>query len=170
MAFSIPIRKTGFTLAAACALLLVTAPPKPALAQPAPGDRFKVQIKIDPASLHQPGFQQSGEFFVTTKVTNTSRHVEQITAWEQPGWSWISENSAIQPGIEALHNVKEIIPLAPDQVYSSQVEMWVNRQAAGPETFRLGFVPNATSPASTNQPQVSNWGGVFWSNSVTIHR
>lgn len=165
MTSSVPVRKFALSFVAAFALLCVMAP-----AQPAPSDRFKVRIKIDEASLHQPGFQQGGEFFVTTKVTNISHHEEQITAWEQPGWSWMSGNSSIQPGIEALHNVKEKISLAPDQIYSSQVEMWVNRGAVGPETFRLGFIPNATAPASTNQPQVNNWGGVFWSNYVTLKR
>ena len=164
------IRKTGVALAAACALLLMMTPAKPASAQPAPQDHFKVRIRIDQSSLDQPGYQQSGEFFVTTKVTNISHHVEQITAWEQPGWSWVSNNATVQPGVEALHNVAAKIPLAPDQVYSSQVEMWVNRGATGPVTFRLGFVPNASSPASANPSQVNGWGGAFWSNFVTLKR
>src|SRR5579875_3203873 len=95
------IRRIGFSLAAIFVLLSV-----PASAQAAASDRFKVQIRIDHASLNQPGFKQDGEFFVTTNVTNTSHHAEQITAWEQPGWSWTSNNNAIKPGVEALQNIK----------------------------------------------------------------
>lgn len=132
---------------------------------------FKVQISIVRSSLRgTTAFRKYGGFFVDTTVVNTGTHDEHITVWTQYGWSWLSNNPDIHPGIEAAKNYSRKIVLMPGQTYSRWVEVWTSRKSDKPVTFRLGFVPNATLPVSGNTKRIDGWGGVYWSNSVTLHK
>lgn len=130
--------------------------------------RFRVEISINQASLKTDRFKKHGAFIVDTKVVNTSGHIQRISVWTQYGWSWLSNNKLLSPGIEAAMNSMKQVVLKPNQEYRASVEMWASRKLAGTVRFRLGFVPNTLLPASTNRAQVKNWGGVFWSNAVRL--
>jgi hypothetical protein len=130
---------------------------------------FKVEIFVDKASLKGDFYKSHGGYFVDTKVTNIGDSDQKITIWTQYGWSWLSDNPVLNPGIEALKNFPTTRVLKPGQDYSAKVEIWSDPgKKSGAVTFRLGFVPNTELPASSRKELDPKWGGPFWSNQVTL--
>jgi hypothetical protein len=131
---------------------------------PAP---FKVEIALDKASLEGEFYKSQGGFYLDTKVTNISYQEQEIVAWTQYGWSWISSSPQISPGIEALNNVKAQVILKPGQTYDRKVEMFSSSHRL--QTFRLGFAAKVEVPVS-GQSNGSKGERIFWSNPVTLKR
>ncbi len=129
--------------------------------------QLQVEIAVHEGSLDGEFYKSHGIFFVDTKVTNISHHALEIITWTQYGWSWISNNPQVHPGIEALANVRSSVILKPGQSYARPVEMFSGSYR--PVTFRLGFAPNAERPLS-GQPNVGESEEIFWSNPVTLTR
>lgn len=130
---------------------------------------FSVEVSFRQDSLKTEFFRKTGIFFVDTKIKNISNQNQNIIIWTQQGWSWVSDNPAVAPGIEALKNYPVNITLKPGEEYNGGVEMWLNsRRQMGPVTFRQGFVPRAGVPISANPKLIEKSGGVFWSNAVTL--
>ena len=126
---------------------------------------FKVEIAINESSVKSDFHRKTGQFMVNTTVTNISQNPQIITEWTQAGWSWVSDNSAVTPGIEALKNAPYRITLKPGEAHKSGAEMWADMKAKRPITFRLKYVPNVNSPASTS---VGWKKDAVWSNRVTL--
>lgn len=128
---------------------------------------FEVQIAIDENSLKADFYKLDGGFYVNTKVRNVDGRRQEIVAWTQFGWSWISSNPAISPGTEAAQNIATRVALQPGQEYVRSVELFSRRRAAKPVTFRLRFFPQVDRPMS-DQPEATWRAAGYWSNSVTL--
>ncbi len=130
-------------------------------------DVFRVEIFVDADSLNTDLFQSRGVFLVDTSVTNVSGRDQEIIVWSQYGWSWVADNRAVHPGIEALKNILVKKTLRSKQNYSAKVEMISDSGARRPVTFRLGFCPRAERPV-TGLKDYGAAGGAYWSNPVTL--
>lgn len=131
--------------------------PAPPAQQP---DPFTVKASVSQSPLYRANVR----FDVDVTIRNRSAVDQVITVWTQFGWSWISDNPAVEPDISAIQNVPTKIILKPQQAFSGSFEV-VSTQPRGPITFRLGFVPNASKPESTAAAPPLN---VTWSNTVTV--
>ena len=120
-----------------------------------------VRISINQDSLSKDFYRNSGTFWIDTRVKNLNSQNQTITVWTQSGWSWISDNPAIFPGIEALKNSPTKILLKPGEDYRSGVEAHSDRRKIKPITFRLGFVPNTDLPAM-GVKGIEKRGDVVW--------
>ena len=128
---------------------------------------FKVEISINDNSLKTDFYKKVGLFYIDTKITNISATDQAIIVWTQQGWSWISDNLEVTPGIEAAQNVLTRVTLKPNEKYKGRVEMFSNSQKTRPVAFRLGFFPQATRPIS-GQPGMEKSEGIIWSNTVRL--
>lgn len=127
--------------------------------------RFKISISIDRRSLTTDFYRSTGRFYVDTKIRNISSMDQTITVWTNFGWSWVSDQPDISPGIEALKNYPRLVTLKPRQEYQSRIEMISARHSRKPITFRLGLVPDALKPVSANR---QDYKDVTWSNPVVF--
>jgi hypothetical protein len=59
------------------------------------------------------------------------------------------------------------VVLKPGQRHAAKLNVCRLTGSKKPTTFRLGFVPRAELPAA-GQDNLARWGGVFWSNPVTL--
>jgi hypothetical protein len=91
-----------------------------------------------------------------------------IVVWTQYGWSWISSNPDVSPGIEATKNQRTRITLKPDEKFTGKLEMWSD-MANRPRTFRLGFVPETQVPIS-GQKDIQERSVISWSNTLKLAR
>ncbi len=133
---------------------------------------FKVEIAINAASLEAEPYRSQHVFFtVDTKVTNVSHREQEIVAWYQYAWSWLSSSPEVSPAVSEslLKNYSTRIVLQPGQSYARQVGMGSN-SLRRPVTFRLGFVPKAAHYPVSDQPNPPPNGEIFWSNYVTLTR
>jgi hypothetical protein len=124
--------------------------------------RFTVHASIVRESLNSSDYQKRGMFWAETTVTNVSGTDQKLVVWTQYGWSWLSNNEAVQPGIEALKNVAAVSVLRPGQKYVARVELFAKLRSRRPLTFRLGFYPTPERPISGIQnaaKQVYSWSG-----------
>lgn len=129
-------------------------------------DSLSVNISIDNQSSNDDFRKESRSFLINAAVKNTSDHDITLVIWTAAGWSWVSDNPNIIPYIDAKSNLARPERLKPQQVFSFGVPMTYTSQL--PQTFRLGFVPRSGLPASTSGHPLDEWGGVFWSNQVTL--
>lgn len=129
--------------------------------------RFKVEIAINAASLANELYRTTHLFLVDTKVTNISHRTQEIVAWTNYGWSWLSSSPEVGPEISTLSNGPSRIVLRPGESYARTVGM--GSSSLRPVTFRLGFVPKTEDPASARLNPADN-GEIFWSNYVTLTR
>lgn len=118
-----------------------------------------ISIKTD--SLKTKLFTEAGT------LRNISNKKISIIVWTQYGWSWVSDNPAVSPGIEALNNFPRTVTLGPGQEYRADVEMHADMRIHKPVRFHLGFVPNADRPVSLI-PGIKKHKDVIWSNPVIL--
>lgn len=126
---------------------------------------YQIKIAIDRESLATEFYKSAGRFYVDATIRNISSTNQTITVWTNFGWSWVSDQPDIGPGTEALQNFPRQIVLKPRQAYRAPIEMISERHSKIPVTFRLGFVPDASRPASMNR---QDYKDVAWSNFVTL--
>ena len=107
----------------------------------------KVEITIKADSLRNDLYHQHGMFQVDAK-SHIGDADQTVVAWTQSGWSWLSDNPAIFPGIAAQQNFTFRVNLKPAEVHKEPVEMGFGLHKSTPDTFRLGFCPKAESPLS----------------------
>ena len=129
--------------------------------------RFAVHASIVAESLGSSDYPK-GMFLAETTVTNVSGIDQEIVVWTQYGWSWLSNNKAVQPGIEATKNYPTRSVLSPGQKYVAKVELSANPRSRRPLTFRLGFCPTPEGPISGMRNATSQV--VAWSNDVVLDR
>ena len=155
--------KTAFT----CFLLLITVPS--ARAQQAESQKrpFSIELSIEKDSLQKELFHRLGDFVVDAKITNISGRQQAIVIWTQPGWSWLSDNSVINPDTTATKNYPVRHVLRPGEVYSERLGLVLYPRTQTPTTFRLGFFATPEFPISDN-PNAIPQDQVSWSNAVTL--
>jgi hypothetical protein len=125
-------------------------------------ESFKVEVSIDRSSFDK----NSTCFLVDARVTNDGNRDEQVISWTNQAWSWVSGTPSIVLNTSAKQNLATRMKLLPKQSHAVKVPI-CRALAAKPATFRLGFVPRAEAPAS-GQADLKKWGGVFWSNVVSL--
>ena len=126
---------------------------------------YQIKVTIDRESLATDFYKMAGRFYVDATIRNISSTNQTITVWTQFGWSWIPDQPGVSPDINALQNFPREIVLKPRQAYRAPIEMLSERHSKKPVTFRLGFVPDVSRPASTNS---QDYKDVAWSNFVTL--
>lgn len=130
--------------------------------------RFTVRASIVPDSLDSSDYQKRGMFWAETTVTNVSGINQEVVVWTQYGWSWLSNNEAVQPGIEATQNIATRSVLRPGQKYVARLELFASPRSRRPLTFRLGFYPTPERPIAGLKSAINQ--GVFWSEDVVLDR
>jgi len=130
--------------------------------------RFTVHAWIVRGSLDSTDYQKRGMFWAETTVTNVSGINQKIVVWSQYGWSWLSNNEAVQPGIEAAQNIATRSVLRPGQKYVAKVELFANPRFRRPLTFRLGFYPTPERPISGMKSATNQI--VSWSDDVVLDK
>lgn len=148
-------------------LIVAIAIALPAL--PVCANSLSVHVSIVRDGTKDKSFMKSGTFWVETSVKNSGSKDENITVWTQPGWSWVTDNPAVAPDIEATKNIQTTVTLAPGKAYESRVQMHLVARAKKPIKFRLGFVPNTDRPVST-LPANEKPEKVIWSNPLFLGR
>ncbi len=149
------------------AFILLTLTCTIAQAKHAQTQPLSISIGFIAQSLSSPDYTSRGVFFVNTSVKNESDSDQKITVWTQAGWSWLSDNPHVMPGIEALKNAPATITIKPHTSYDSAAEIFIDKSTKLPITFRLGFYPNASVPVSGMivKPPANQ---IIWSNPVTL--
>jgi hypothetical protein len=131
---------------------------------------FAIEISIDQHSLKTELYNKYGTFLVDTKIKNISDMNQEIIVLTRYGWSWISDRSEISViGLEVKKNNRTLVTLKPGLEYSRAIELQTNHLWTGSVTFRLGFVPWAEFPLSTNRDKVKR-EDIVWSNPVVLAR
>ncbi len=129
-----------------------------------------IEISIDQNSLKTDLYNKYGTFSVETRVKNISDINQEIIVWTRYGWSWTSDLSDISvEGLAVKKNNPTPVTLKPGQEYIRAIELQNNHQWTGFVTFRLGFVPRAKFPISTNMDKVKR-EDIIWSNPVVLAR
>lgn len=153
--------RSSSTLAAAVAIMAL--PSCGGVTTSARSPSLRVEISID-----QRGMASQGDcFWLDTGVTNTGSTEEEIVVWTNYAWSWISDSADIVLDVGARQNVPSRVVLKPGQRHSAKLNVCRLTGSKKPTTLRLGFVPRAELPAA-GQDNLARWGGVFWSNPLTL--
>jgi hypothetical protein len=122
-----------------------------------------VEISVD-----KNGPARQGDcFWLDTGITNTGSTDEAIIVWTNHAWSWVSESREIVLDTGAKQNAPAHEVLKPGKRYSMKLSVCRLAGSKQPTSFRLGFVPRAELPV-TAQDDLARWGGIFWSNTVTV--
>jgi len=155
-------------IAFACLFLLVTVAFVRAQQTGNQRPPFSIQLSIDKDyPLQEEMFRRNGYFRVDANITNVSGEEQTIIVWTQPGWSWVSDNPAVQPDTAALKNYPVTHVLQPGKVYSEGVGLWLSPRTQKPVTFRLGFFARPELPVS-ERPDAVPQDQLSWSNAVTL--
>src|SRR5712692_3872136 len=152
-----------------------------------PSAPFTVEISIDEKHLSEVVYKTDGFLwkagepvhrcpcsliYVNVKLENTSNRDQEIIFWTQPAWSFLSSSPEVQPAIDAPgQNIRLRWIFRPNEEYETKVGVWTDAHETKKSlTFRLGFVPRSERPVSAQNDQrvLEKWGGIIWSNEVTL--
>jgi hypothetical protein len=144
------------------AWLFVTMPAVPSQAA-TNAEKFATTAEIDRASLDTDLYKRAGRFYTDVTVKNIGASPQAITTWTNPGWSWVTDSEGVDVSQEAAKNFPSPIKLKSGEIYKSRLEMATNPKGFRPVTFRLGFLPNASTPITDAHDPT-----LIWSNPVML--
>ncbi|MCX5703685.1 MAG: hypothetical protein NT066_04250, partial [Candidatus Omnitrophica bacterium] len=124
---------------------------------------FSVEVKVDENSLKALSLNPEkvdGAFYMMTHIVNVNDKAESFETYScSYGQSWLSDNSAVNTGVERCRrNIPITILLQPGKSYDRSLALGFSKKAVpGSLTFKLGL-----------SHKLGQKTKIVWSNPVTI--